>query len=175
MRSNAFRASGSYASYSRYRTLRPALWLRTRPRNVATAPSDPLPCPDRRLTSATSGSSANGALPTANSVIVSSIASVFLVRPRHHDGCARGVEELRRSVHIVERDGFNERRQAAVVVEPETEELGGLQEVGNAGVGLQRARHRADQELARFVQFFGRQAVSRQGGQLLVDCGDRPV
>ena len=39
----AFSASGSYASYSRYRTLRPALWLRTRPRNVVTAPSAPAP------------------------------------------------------------------------------------------------------------------------------------
>ena len=34
IRSNAFSASGSYASYSRYRTRRPRLWLRTRPRNV---------------------------------------------------------------------------------------------------------------------------------------------
>src|SRR5438067_2293704 len=57
IRSNAFSASGSYASYSRYRTLRPALWLRTRPRNVTTAPSAPGAAPDSAPTTASRFSS----------------------------------------------------------------------------------------------------------------------
>ena len=44
IRTSARTASGSYASYSRKRTARPWLWFRTRPANVATAPSPPVPC-----------------------------------------------------------------------------------------------------------------------------------
>src|SRR6266850_2218603 len=70
MRSNDFNASGSYASYSRYRTRRPTLWLRTRPRNVTTAPSAPAFDPALASSAAASRSSSSDSGPIARSGVV---------------------------------------------------------------------------------------------------------
>src|SRR5439155_18901463 len=78
MRSNALSASGSYASYSRYRTLRARLWLRTRPRNVTTAPSAPASAPILAASTAAIRSSSSGSRPIARSEVVT--VSVYEVR-----------------------------------------------------------------------------------------------
>ena len=78
-------------------------------------------------------------------------------------------------VHLLERDRREQLRQLPVVVEPETEELRGLKEVGDAGVGLERARHRTDQELPRLGQFLLGQPLCPKLRQLVVDRRDRPI
>ena len=63
---------------------------------------------------------------------------------------ARSGSSARRAAafDVVERDRPQQVRQAHVVVEAEAEELRGLQEVRDAGVGFERARHRADRGTA---------------------------
>src|SRR5881628_2374210 len=80
MRPNAFSASGSYASYSKYRTLRPMLWLRTSPRNVTTAPSE-LACPELvegPAMAAVIRSTSSGSGPMASDGVTSSVYEVRL-------------------------------------------------------------------------------------------------
>ena len=77
--------------------------------------------------------------------------------PAIDDRRAIGIERAaRRRVDLVERDRAEQVRQPHVVVEAEAEELRRLQEVGDAGVGFERARHRADQVLPRLVQLLRR-------------------
>ena len=67
--------------------------------------------------------------------------SLLLVGPGDDHGRTGRVEGAARGrLHILERDGIQERRQASVVVETEAEELFGLQEARDRAVGLERAR-----------------------------------
>ena len=91
---------------------------------------------------------------------------------------ARSGSSARRAaaLHLVERDRAEQVRQPHVVVEPEAEELRGLQEARDAGVGLERARHRPDQIRPRLVQLLRGEALApTRRHELLVDRRDRAI
>src|SRR4029079_4200335 len=62
-----------------------------------------------------------------------------------------------------------------IVIEPETEELGGLQKRRDALVRLQHARNRADQVLPRLGHFPLRRPLQTQRTDFGVDGGERPL
>src|SRR5439155_11771294 len=80
-------------------------------------------------------------------------SSSLLIRPCDDDGRSIDVEDAtRRGVRRVERHRAEQIGQPRVVVEAEAEEFGDLQEVRDRGVGLERARDRADEIPPRVVQ-----------------------
>ncbi len=75
--------------------------------------------------------------------------------------------------NLVERDGADVVGEPPIVVEPEPELLRRLQEGRDAGVGLEHARNRADEELLALRQLVGRRAVAAQRADFVIDGGDR--
>ena len=85
------------------------------------------------------------------------------VRSRDHDRSAIGVQHAPGGgIDIVHRDGVQQIGQPHVIVEAKPEELFGVQEVGDRGVGFKRSRDRANQVAARLVELLGREPVAPQ-------------
>ena len=66
-------------------------------------------------------------------------------------------------MHLVARDRPQEIGHTQIVVQSEIEELGGLQERGNGGVGFEISRQRADEVLLRLEPLLFGRAISNVG------------
>ena len=89
---------------------------------------------------------------------------------RNNDARTIRIERARGGIDVVERDSAQQVRHAHVEVEAQAEHLGTLKKIGDARVGLERARHRANEVTAatRSSSLLG-DAVPPQAGQLFVD------
>ena len=90
-------------------------------------------------------------------------------RPLGMEHGARGVTD------VIDGDRLEEAGQTSIVIEPQTEELRGLQKRRDALVGLQHSRNRSDQELAGLLHFALGRSVQAELPDLGVDRGNRSI